>query len=88
MLAFNTIWDRIKASEGLEFRQIRGKQFTYAVVGSAIIPSTTNQNIPKAHFKEASALLPLKNTVAVQHLRGPSFIYAVLMDSRIKQTDW
>lgn len=88
MLPFNTIWARIKANEGQTFRQIRGQQFTYSIVGSAIIPSTTNQNIPKTHIEEASALLPLVNTVPVQHLRGPSYIYAVLMDSRIRLADW
>jgi hypothetical protein len=32
--------------------------------------------------------VPLPNTVPVQHLRGPSYIYAILMDSRIRRTDW
>ena len=88
MLSFNTIWSRIRENEGQTFRQIRGQKFTYSVIGSAIVPSTTNQNIPKAHFEAATALLPLQNTVAVQHLRGPSYIYAVLMDNRIRKTDW
>lgn len=88
MLAFDTIWTRIKENEGQTFRQIRGREFTYSIVGSAIIPSTTNQNIPKAHIEEAAALLPLQNTVAVQYLRGPSYIYAVLMDNRIRKAGW
>jgi hypothetical protein len=88
MTSFDTIWARIKANEGNTFRQIRGQGFTYTVDGSTINPSTTNQNIPRAHFEEASKLLPLHNTVAVQHLRGPSYLFAVLMDKRIRQQDW
>lgn len=88
MISFETIWARIKAHEGKTFRQIRGGEFTYSVVGSAIIPDRTNQNIPRAHLEEAVGLLPLQNTVPVQHLRGPSYIYAVLMDRRIREGDW
>lgn len=88
MVSFDTIWARIKANEGSLFHQIRGQAFTYSVVGSAIIPNTTNQNIPRAHLEEASKLVPLKNTVPVQHLRAPSYLFAVLMDSRIRQQDW
>lgn len=88
MVSFDTIWARIKANEGRAFHQIRGQEFTYSVTGAAIVPSTTNQNIPRAHFEEGSRLLPLKNTVTVQHLRAPSYLYAVLMDSRIRQRDW
>ncbi len=63
MVSFDAIWARIKANEGNTFRQIRGQEFTYSISGAAIIPSTTNQNIPRAHFEEASGILPLENTV-------------------------
>ena len=88
MVGFDTIWARIKAHQGETFRQIRGGEFKYTVTASAIIPDRTNQNIPRTHLEEAAQLLPLENTVPVQHLRGPSYIYAVLMDSRIRKADW
>ena len=88
MIQFETIWRRIKQHKGEKFTQLRGGEFTYEVSGVAIIPDRTNQNLPRAHFEEASKLLPLENTVPVQHLRGPSYIYAILMDHRIRQSDW
>jgi hypothetical protein len=88
MITFDTIWSRIEAHAGEKFVQIRGGEFTYAVAGGHVIPDRTNQQIPKSHFEEASNLLPLKNTVPVQHLRGPSYIYAILMDERIRKEDW
>lgn len=88
MVTFDTIWRRIKANQGHSFQQIRGREFTFEIVGQSIVLSTTNQNIPHVHLEEASRLLPLRNTVPVQHLRGPSYIYAILMDSRIRQQDW
>jgi hypothetical protein len=83
-----TIWQRIKDHEGETFRQIRGGAFSYACARSHIAPDRTKQNIAKAHFAEALAYVPLRNTVPVQHLRGPSYIYAILMDQRIRRHDW
>jgi len=83
-----TIWARIKACEGETFLLIQGGEFAYIVDGGQLTPDRTNQNIPKSNFQAALPLLPLKNTVPVQHLRGPSFIYAILMDQRIRLSDW
>jgi hypothetical protein len=88
MVPFVTVWNRIKAHAGEKFTQIRGGQFTYEVVSGCLIPDRTNRQIPKSNFEEAFRLAPLKNTVPVQHLQGPSYIYAVLMDKRIRQDEW
>ncbi len=88
MVDFDTIWARIKAYEGETFHQIRGREFTYTVTGSAIVPDRTNRNIPRVHLQEAAQMLPLEGTISVQHLQGPSYIYAVLMDRRIRRNDW
>ncbi len=88
MTTFSTIWRRIRHHEGDTFTQIRGGKFTYAIAQETVIPDRTNQNIPRSQFEEACRLLPLKNTVPVQHLRGPSYIYAILMDARIRLEDY
>lgn len=87
MIAIDTVWARIKAHEGEVFRQIRGREYKYSIVGNAVVPEGINQNIPKAHFEQALGLLPLENTAPVQHLRGPSYIYSILMDPRIRKQD-
>ena len=88
MIPFEGIWERISSHQGDVFRQIRGKTFTYTVSHSSVTPSTVNQNIPRGDFEKAVSFLPLENTVLVQHLRGPSYIYAILMDERIRLRDW
>ena len=88
MVTFDTIWTRIESHAREEFRQIQGGKFTYDVIGGHVVPDRTNQQIPRSHFEEAFALVPLPNTVAVHHLRGPSYILAVLMDRRIRGGDW
>jgi len=85
---FEEIWGRIKEHSGETFKQIRGGEFTYDFMRGYIILSRTNHNISRSDFKEAYSLVPLKNTVPVQHLRGPSYIYAILMDKRIRKDDW
>ena len=84
----NTVWNRIEEKAGETFHQIRGGEFTYIVAGGHVIPDRTYQQIPKSHFEEALDYLPLQNTLPVQHLRGPSYIYAILMDMRIRNGDW
>jgi hypothetical protein len=82
------VWRRIEELEGEEFRQIRGQRFSYSVAGNAIVPSTTRWNIPKGDFEKALHLVPLKNTVPVQHLQGPSYVYAIMMGPRLRRGDW
>lgn len=77
------IWDRIIKNEGEIFKQIKGKEFTYQIVGNGLKLSTTNQIVSKAVVEKAIALLPIENTVPLQHLRAPSYLYAILTDKRI-----
>lgn len=77
------VWSLINKYSGEKFYQIRGGEFTYEVKGNCVVPNRTNVQISKASFDEAVKLLPLPNTVPLQHLRGPSYVYAILMDSRI-----
>ena len=77
------IWTSIIENEGQIFKQIKGKEFTYQIVGNGLKLSTTNQIISKFVIEKASELLPVKNTVPFQHLRAPSYLYAILTDKRI-----
>jgi len=83
------IWVRIKKHQGEKFYLIKRAEFSYFVYGGHVIPDRTNQQIPKSHFERALELVPLFNTTPLQKkFRGPSYIYAILMDDRIKQNDW
>lgn len=88
-LDIEVIWKKITAMEGEIFRQKQGQQFTFSVKGEAIIPSTTNWIIPKTSFEKALELVPLKNVAVIQRLcQGPSYVYAILMDQRIRKDLW
>jgi hypothetical protein len=83
-----TVWNRIGAHAGEDFTMVRGAQFTYVVAHSAVNLNRTNQQIAKSDFEKALARVPFKNTTDVQDLHGPSFVYAILMDERIRAGEW
>jgi hypothetical protein len=82
------IWERINENEGQVFKQIKGGEFTYKVEGNTIKLSRTNRIVSKSNFAEALKYVPLKNTVPLQRLQAPSYLFAILMDNRIRQNDW
>lgn len=86
--SFAEVWQRIEASAGKTFEQIRGGEFTYEIRSGSVWPDRTNRGLPRSHFAQAFELVPLTSTVPIQHLQGPSYLYAILMDHRIRQDDW
>lgn len=88
-LNIDVIWDRITVHEGETFRQKQGQEFTFTLKGDAIVPSTTNWIIPKSSFEKALELVPLKNVAIIQRVcQGPSYVYGILMDQRIRNGLW
>lgn len=77
------IWQRIMENEGSEFRQIRGRTYTYKLAGYNLVPSTTNYLISKTQIEKTLKRMPVSGPRALQDLMGPSYLYAILSDLRI-----
>lgn len=84
----NIVWSRIVEHAGETFHQIRGKAFTYSIKGNSVKPDSVNRCIHVSQFEQALEFVPLHNTKPVHHLQGPSYLYAILMDERIRRADW
>jgi len=83
------VWDRLRAHEGERFATIRGLPFTYTMSGAVLRPSRTDHNISRADFAKALALLPLESPTRIRKVvRGPSYLWALLQDVRIRMEDW
>lgn len=82
------VWERIIQCEGEVFKQIRGKEFSYLVKGSSVFLSATKRSISKKEFAKALKLVPLENTVPLQNFQAPSYLFAIVMDERIRKSDW
>jgi hypothetical protein len=85
---FESVWARITSLEGERFTQLRGREFSFTCRGEGLYLSTTNQAIFRSQLAEAFALVPLKSTTSIQHLRAPSYVRAILMDPRVRESDW
>jgi hypothetical protein len=77
------VWQNLIACEGQTFTQIRGGEFNYQVRGKYLLPDRTLVQISKKSIEEALQYLPLMNTTVLQHLRAPSYLFALLTDKRI-----
>jgi hypothetical protein len=86
--SFEAVWDRIKALQGETFHQVRGGAFTYVVMSGCVVPDRTNRLIPRSNFARAWEMVPLRSTVPLQSFQGPSYIYAILMDPRVRAGEW
>ena len=85
---FDEVWRRIIAHATEEFRQVRGGVFTYLVDGNVVIPDRTDYQFARSEFIKAYERMPVSGPGALQDLRGPSYLFAILMDDRIRRDQW
>jgi len=79
-----SIWENIKRHEGEVFYTVSGLEFTYQVVGEKLIHTRSKVAIPKSAFEKADVLNPQKPSDLHNDVVGPSYIYAIISDSRIR----
>ena len=86
----DAVWRRISAAAGETFHLKRGKPFTYSVYGNTIDLHTTNRRIPKSDIRRTLTHVPLTSTTVVSDLgvQAPSYVYAILMDPRVRGDAW
>ena len=84
----DTVWGRIVAHQGEIFHQHKGQPFAYRIEGNAVVPSTTEVRIQKSQFAKALGAVPFEKVADVpKNVFGPSYVYAILMDPRIRGDD-
>lgn len=87
--AIDEVWRRIEAHEGELFSTKLGLPLKYEMKGSALETSRAKQKIEISEFGKALELVPIESPAHISSLvRGPSYIWAILHDKRIRQADW
>ncbi len=82
-----SVWRNIRIHEGEEFHTVSGLPFTYAVVGNILVPSRTNYSLGKSEVEKVMSMMPVKGPGSISRLvRGSSYLFALLTDSRIAGT--
>jgi hypothetical protein len=82
------VWSRIESHAGERFELLRGGSFSYEVNGAHLLPVGRARSLSKTNFANGLSRVPLDNTTSVRDLQGPSYVYAILMDRRIRRGDW
>lgn len=85
------VWDRIVAHVGeAGFLTRHSIDITYDVEGDAVVVrAKKGARIPRQHFEQALERVPFGDLADVpEDLWGRSYIFAILMDGRIRGDDW
>ena len=82
--AFEATWDRVTRLSGATFSTVRGKHFSYEAHANGVNMTTTNRLLPRSDFQKAFERLPVSGPGALQDLQGPSYVYAILTDPRVR----
>jgi hypothetical protein len=89
---FEAVWDRIRRSAGQEFETQTGLAFTYAVPGDFLRITRDgheiNRSLSKTNFRKAAEDMPADGPGAISDRQGSSYTWAILMDSRVRASDW
>ena len=89
---YERVWKRIVEHQGAEFRTMKNLPFTHAVEGRGIWFYRNGKRIEQrlgSHDLEQGILLcPVNKTTELKRLRDPSYLFGLLMDPRIRSTDW
>jgi hypothetical protein len=84
MTDFAATWARVQQHAGDVFTTVTGKEFRYLARDNAVEMQTTNRVLPRSDFEKALARMRVGGLGELQDLQGPSYIYAILNDPRVK----
>jgi len=85
MSEFDRIWTNILKHEGEEFYTVTGKPCSYRISGNQIVLLNTNRNISRSNIECALDVVnPTVSKLESMNLQGPSYIMAIITDSRIR----
>ena len=80
------VWEKINEHEGETFYTIRGKEFGYVIYDDyMLINDMKSRKITKNMITKAMHLKnPTPQKLSMLGFRGPSYIYGIITDDRIK----
>ncbi len=86
---FHRVWKSIAAHAGEGFTTIQGRTFRYRLAGDSVRVErdgrAINQALAKSEFQKAWERWPVTGPGELQDLRGPSYVFAILSDPRVRE---
>lgn len=92
MASFDDVWDRIRRCAGQTFSTSTGLPFTYRVPGDYLRIEREGREISRSlsrtNFEKAAEAMPVPKPSDIKDRQGSAYTWAILMDQRIRQSDW
>ena len=86
------VWRRIESHQGEQFKTATKLPFTYGVEGAGIWffrnGRRINRKLTRSQVEQAIARCPLRSTTEIKDLMDYAYLYALLMDARIRGQAW
>lgn len=82
-MAVDGIWDEVARHSNETFETKTGIPFSYTVRGNVLHLHNTNHTLSRTQFEDAAARVGITKPFDLRDLRGPSYTWAILQDSRI-----
>jgi len=86
------VWRRIVSHQGEQFQTVRGLPFTFEVEGAGIWffrdGKRVNRKLTRTQFEVALSRCPLARTTEISDLMDYPYVFAALMDRRIRGQEW
>ncbi|MGB8888900.1 MAG: hypothetical protein WCC87_19385 [Candidatus Korobacteraceae bacterium] len=90
--ASESVWQRIESHQGEEFRTATRLPFTYEVEGAGIWffrgGRRIERKLTRTQVDKAIARCPLRSTTEIRDLMDYPYLFALLMDARIRREAW
>ena len=87
-----TVWRRVAKHQGKQFQTVSGLPFTFEVEGTGIWffrdEKRVNRKLTRTQFEVALSRCPLTRTTEIKDLMDYPYLFAVLMDGRIRSQEW
>jgi len=88
----DAVWRRIVSHQGEQFQTVTGLPFTFEVEGAGIWffrdGKRVNRKLTRTQFQVALSRCPLARTTEISDLMDYPYVFAVLMDRRIRGQEW
>ncbi len=88
VVSIDTVWERIRRHAGERFETVTGLPFTYSVPGNYLLVDRTIRNLSRSNFEKALDHVPCDGPGGLVGRQGASYTWAILMDDRIRASDW
>ena len=92
MTTIDRVWPRIVRHAGQTFTTATGLEFTYRVPGKFLRVTRDgreiNRSLSRTNFAKALDAMPAERPSDLAERQGSAYTWGILMDARVRDSDW